>query len=71
MTEVWVLEQLKSVRDLARAGAMYRLAEHLDDAMLLAASEYHEAQFAADFGRVSDDGKGSGTGRAFGGRELH
>lgn len=50
MSEVWVLEQLKSVRDIARANAMYRLAEHLDDAMLLAASEFHDANEAMESG---------------------
>jgi hypothetical protein len=43
MTEAWFLELLGSVRDVARSHAMIRLAEHLDDAMLVAASEYHEA----------------------------
>lgn len=54
MTEVWVLEQLKSVRDIARANAMYRLAEHLDDAMLLAASEFHDALGVAESGAYHD-----------------
>ena len=43
MSEAWFLELLGSVRDVARSHAMIRLAEHLDDAMLVAASEYHEA----------------------------
>lgn len=42
MSEAWVLEVLGSVRDMARSRAMLRLAEHIDDAMLIAASEYHE-----------------------------
>lgn len=43
MSEAWMIELLSAVRDVARANSMGRLAEHLDDAMLLAASEYHEA----------------------------
>lgn len=41
MPEAWMLELISAVRDVARANAMYRLAEHLDDAMLIAASEFH------------------------------
>lgn len=44
MSEAWMQELLGSMRDMARAQSMYRLAEHLDDAILLAASEFHEAQ---------------------------
>jgi DNA-binding transcriptional ArsR family regulator len=43
MSEAWMMELLASVRDTARAKAMPRLAEHLDDAILIAASELHEA----------------------------
>jgi hypothetical protein len=52
MSEAWILELLGTVRDVARSQAMIRLAEHLDDAMLVAASEYHEAMFAADLGKA-------------------
>lgn len=48
MSEAWMIELLGAVRDVARANAMGRLAEHLDDAMLLAASEYHEASRCLD-----------------------
>jgi hypothetical protein len=41
MNEAWIMSVLGSARDEARAHAHYRLAEHLDDAMLIAASEYH------------------------------
>jgi len=54
MAETWILELLGSARDAARAHAMPRLAEHLDDAMLLAASEFHEAGFAAEVGTVDE-----------------
>ncbi len=54
MTETWILELLGSVRDIARNNAMYRLAEHLDDAMLLAASEFHDAVGAAESGSYHD-----------------
>lgn len=52
MSEAWILELLGTVRDVARSQAMIRLAEHLDDAMLVAASEYHEAMFTADLGKA-------------------
>jgi hypothetical protein len=44
MTEAWMNELLSSLRDAARDNAMHRLAEHLDDALLLVASEYHGAE---------------------------
>ncbi len=50
MSEAWMQELLGSMRDMARAQSMYRLAEHLDDAILLAASEFHEAQNACGGG---------------------
>jgi hypothetical protein len=50
MSEAWMQELLGSMRDMARAQSMYRLAEHLDDAILLAASEFHEAQNACEGG---------------------
>lgn len=70
MSEVWVLEQLKSVRDIARSNAMYRLAEHLDDAMLLAASEFHDANEAMEIGAYHGRSTGE-AGFSVGGRELH
>jgi hypothetical protein len=48
MSEAWFLELLGSVRDVARDHAMNRLAEHLDDAMLVAASEFHEAKLVLE-----------------------
>lgn len=48
MREAWILELLGSARDAARARAMPRLAEHLDDAILVAASEFHEAGLMAE-----------------------
>lgn len=48
MSEAWFLELLGSVRDVARSHAMIRLAEHLDDAMLVAASEFHEAMLVLE-----------------------
>lgn len=41
MSEGWMMEVLGNARDAARAGGNYRLAEHLDDAMLIAACAYH------------------------------
>ncbi len=53
MTEAWVLEMLGNTREAARSQGLHRLAEHLDDAMLLAASEYHEAHWRTE--AVEDD----------------
>jgi hypothetical protein len=39
--EAWLLETIASIREAARAANMPRLAEHLDDAILIAASEAH------------------------------
>jgi hypothetical protein len=57
MSEAWVLEVLGSVRDMARSQAMLRLAEHIDDAMLIAASEYHEtaSELECEAGDVRGD----------------
>ncbi|SEA93068.1 hypothetical protein SAMN05444370_11913 [Rubrimonas cliftonensis] len=54
MHEAWMFELLRSVRDIATASAMPRLAEHLDDAILIAASEVHEHLAGQDGGRVND-----------------
>ena len=43
VSEKWMTELLASARDIARSHEMHRLAEHLDDAILLAASEFHTA----------------------------
>ena len=58
MSEAWMLELISAVRDVARANAMHRLAEHLDDAMLVAASEFHAADFLPET-RAEHDGTGS------------
>ena len=50
MTEAWILETLGNARAAARSQGLMRLAEHLDDAMLLAASEYHEAAWIDEIG---------------------
>ena len=42
MSEMWIMELLTSVRDIARQSGYHRLAEHLDDGVLVAASEFHE-----------------------------
>ena len=55
MSEAWMLELISAVRDVARANAMHRLAEHLDDAMLVAASEYHVADVMPE-NRAGHDG---------------
>jgi hypothetical protein len=69
MSEAWFLELLGSVRDVARNHAMVRLAEHLDDAMLVAASEFHEAMLVLEH-QSTDDGEdrkaaGNVPGRGF------
>lgn len=58
MSEAWVLDYLGEVRDAARARGLFRLAEHLDDAVLIAASEYHEAQQCGE-ARLAHDDKGA------------
>lgn len=70
MSEAWFLELLGSVRDVARSHAMIRLAEHLDDAMLVAASEFHEAALILE----NQDGHGGQDRKAAGdlpGRGFH
>jgi hypothetical protein len=44
MTDQWIIEMIGSVKDVARSHGMRRLAEQLDDAMLIAASEFHEGR---------------------------
>jgi hypothetical protein len=62
MSEAWFLELLGSVRDVARSHAMIRLAEHLDDAMLVAASEFHESMLVLEnqAGHDREDRKAAG-----------
>lgn len=70
MSEAWFLELLGSVRDVARSHAMIRLAEHLDDAMLVAASEFHEAVLVLEnqAGHVQSRGE---TARSAAGTGFH
>jgi hypothetical protein len=42
MKEEWIIEMIGQIKDVARSHAMGRLAEHLDDAILIAASEFHD-----------------------------
>ena len=42
MSEAWLIELLAVLRDAARRSDTPRLAEHLDDAALLAVSEIHD-----------------------------
>lgn len=44
MGEAWVMDVLGAARDEARSRGLFRLAEHLDDAILVAASEFHDAR---------------------------
>lgn len=44
MSNLWIMELLVSARDIAKKRDMLRLAEHMDDALLVAASELHDAQ---------------------------
>jgi hypothetical protein len=70
MSEAWFLELLGNVRDVARDHAMSRLAEHLDDAMLVAASEFHEARLVLETqaGHVEPRGEAA---RGFAATSLH
>jgi hypothetical protein len=47
MSEAWLIELLAVLRDAARRSDMPRLAEHLDDAALLAVSEIHDRHEAS------------------------
>lgn len=70
MQEAWMFELLRSVRDVAQAHGLPRLAEHLDDAILIAACEVHEAAACQNGGRV-DDGETATALRAHSRQELH
>ena len=70
MSEAQVLEMLGAARDAARSRGMFRLAEHLDDAMLVAASEYYEAAEELEFDAL-DDGQGAETIRGVGEQRVH
>ena len=70
MSEAWFLELLGSVRDVAKEHAMSRLAEHLDDAMLVAASEFHEARLVME-NQAEHVGPGGETHRGVAGAGVH
>lgn len=57
VSEAWMLELIAYVRDAARDGKMSRLAEHLDDAILIAASEFHDTD-----ARIGMAGRHDGSG---------
>lgn len=63
MAEAKVLALLAQARDAARADGLPNLAEQLDDAVLAAASAYHDARV----GRSGQDHDGEGSGAV---REL-
>lgn len=67
MSENMVLELIGLARDAARARNLYRLAEHLDDAILVAASDFHAAPHEAEAERSGGHGDctagGDGTAR--------
>ena len=65
MTEETMLEILGSARDAARSSGMFRLAEHLDDAMLMAASEFHASFDVQRIGGTHDAKDTGVAGRAF------
>ena len=70
MSGVTMMELLGSARDEARSAGLFQLAEHLDDAMLIAAAEVHAAM--EDRGaRPRHDGEGSGTLRGAPGTRVH
>ena len=70
MSEANILGLLENARDLARSNAMLRLAEHLDDAILVAASEFH-AERAENWDRLSHDRGDPETFRGAASRGLH
>lgn len=70
MSEAWMNELLSSLRDVARDKAMHRLAEHLDDALLLVASEHHEAH-AVSRGLIGHDAEAAAVVRGDPRPSLH
>lgn len=70
MSEAWIMELLGSLRDVARKESMPRLAEQLDDAILIAASELHEAALVARGDALHGD-HGRETVRDTAARGLH
>jgi hypothetical protein len=48
------MELLSGARDMARSQGLFRLAEHMDDAMLIAASEFHDSALEAAESGVHD-----------------
>lgn len=57
MSEQWLMELLQAVRDVAGKSGYARLAEHLDDAILVAASEVHDRLGGTDTGLGELDGR--------------
>lgn len=65
MSESMVLALIGLARDAARARRLYRLAEHLDDAILVAASDYHaerDMEVMRSDGHVDCTAGGNGPG---------
>ena len=55
MTNEWILDVLTDLRVFADGNGMPQLAEHLDDARVLAASELADPQGRAASGGAADD----------------
>lgn len=70
MSEMQIMELLGQARDIARASRRPVLAEHLDDAMLVAASAFHEAALGAE-GLSSHDDEGADVVRGSAEPRIH
>ncbi len=55
MSQEWMLDLLTDLRVVAENNAMYDLAEHLDDALLLAAREIRQSKACSTLAGVDHD----------------
>lgn len=54
MTNEWIMDVLSDLRNFAEKQSMMDLAEHLDDAILVAASEIHDQEERQSVVKVDD-----------------
>lgn len=55
MSQEWILDLLTDLRAAAEQGALYELAEHLDDALVIAARELRSASTCSQMASSHDD----------------
>ena len=68
MSQEWMLDLLTDLRDVAENRAMFELAEHLDDAVILAAREISVSKACSTLAST-DDGMGRDVSRTAAERE--